>query len=61
MPETSLEDQFLELLKKNEKFRLIVASYLGYDKILNKLEEHDKKFNSILEEIKLLRSEQTKL
>ncbi|MGC8935041.1 MAG: hypothetical protein ACP5LN_07795 [Thermoproteota archaeon] len=61
MSETSLEDQFLELLKKNEKFRLLVASYLGYDKILSKLEEHDKKFNSILEEIKLLRSEQTKL
>jgi len=57
----SLEDQFLELLKKNEKFRLAVASYLGYEEILRKLREHDEKFNSILEEIKLLRIETRKL
>jgi len=57
----SLEDQFLELLKKNEKFRLAVAFYLGYDEILRKLREHDEKFNSILEEIKLLRIETNKL
>ncbi|MBO3801141.1 MAG: hypothetical protein QW314_03740 [Thermoproteota archaeon] len=61
MSETSLEDQFLELLKKNEKFRLAVASYLGYGEILRKLSEHDEKFNSILEEIKLLREEQNRL
>jgi predicted nuclease with TOPRIM domain len=61
MSEASLEDQFLELLKKNEKFRLAVASYLGYNEILRKLSEHDEKFNSILEEIKLLREGQEKL
>jgi hypothetical protein len=61
MSEASLEDQFLELLKKNEKFRLAVASYLGYNEILRKLSEHDEKFNSILEEIKLLREDQNKL
>lgn len=57
----SLEDQFLKLLKKDEKFRLAIASYLGYNKISEKLDKYDKKFNSILEEIKLLREDQNKL
>ncbi|QOJ78786.1 hypothetical protein IG193_08570 [Infirmifilum lucidum] len=57
----SLEEQFLELLKKDEKFRLAVASYLGYDEILRRLREHDEKFNAILGEIKLLREDQKKL
>ncbi|MGB9759475.1 MAG: PD-(D/E)XK nuclease family protein [Thermoproteota archaeon] len=57
----SLEDHFLKLLKKDEKFRLAVASYLGYDKIFNKLDMHDKKFDSILKEIKASREDQKKL
>jgi hypothetical protein len=57
----SLEEEFLSILEKNKKFRLAVASYLGYEEILKRISEHDAKFEAILREIKLLREGQEKL
>ena len=44
----SLQSDILRLLKEDETFRYAVLGLLGYDTILRRLEEHDKKFNAIL-------------
>ncbi len=41
----------LELLEEDEEFRLAVAAKVGLLEILQKLEEHDRKFNEILERL----------
>ena len=44
--------KLLELLEKDEEFRLAVAGLIGYREILERLEEHDRKFEEIMQEIK---------
>ncbi len=56
-----LKREFLELLEKDLEFRYAVAGFLGFSEILKRLEEHDKKFQEILAEIKALRENQDKL
>ena len=46
------EEEFLERLEKDRKFRMAVAGLLGYREIMEKLESHDRKFNEILEELR---------
>ncbi|MGC8932748.1 MAG: PD-(D/E)XK nuclease family protein [Candidatus Methanodesulfokora sp.] len=53
----SLKKEFLRLLEEDEEFRLAVAGALGYGEVLRRLEEHDKKFAEILNEIKKLRED----
>ncbi len=43
---------FLKMLEEDEEFRLAVAAKIGLLEILKKLEEHDRKFNEILEELR---------
>ena len=47
----SLQSDILRLLKEDETFRYAVLGLLGYDTILRRLEEHDRKFNAILERL----------
>ncbi|WP_440059595.1 hypothetical protein ACSU1N_00075 [Thermogladius sp. 4427co] len=49
-----LKKEFLELLESDKEFRYAVAGYLGLSEILKRLEEHDKKFNEIVEELKAI-------
>ena len=58
---TQLKRQFFELLDKDLEFRYTVAGYLGLSEILRRLEEHDKRFEEILAEIRALREDQHKL
>jgi len=48
---SSLQSDILRLLKEDETFRYAVLGLLGYDTILRRLEEHDRKFNAILERL----------
>ena len=64
----SLKQEFIQLLKEDEEFRLTVAAYIGLDEILRQLREHSEKFNQLLaetrklwEEVKSLREGQEKL
>ena len=41
--------EFLRLLEEDEEFRLAVAAKIGLLEILQKLEQHDRKFNEMLE------------
>jgi hypothetical protein len=52
---SSLQSDILRLLKEDETFRYAVLGLLGYDTILRRLEEHDRKFNAILEELSIHR------
>ena len=56
-----LKKEFLDLLEKDLEFRYAVAGYLGLSEILKRLEEHDKKFEEVLAEIRALREGQSKL
>jgi septation ring formation regulator EzrA len=56
-----LRKQFLELLEKDKEFRYTVAGYLGLSEILQRFDEHDKKFEKILEEIRSLEEYQNKI
>ena len=47
----SLKKRILKLLEEDEEFRLVVAAKVGLLKILEKLEQHDRKFNEILERL----------
>jgi predicted nuclease with TOPRIM domain len=58
---SELKRQFMELLEKDVEFRYAVAGYLGLSEIIKRLDEHDRKFNEILAEIKALREDQKKL
>ncbi len=51
----SLKEQILDLLEKDREFRLAVGSLVGYKEILNRLAEHDRKFNEVLSEIRDIR------
>ncbi len=46
-----LKEEFIRLLEKDKEFRYLVAGILGYRDILERLEEHDKKFNEILKKL----------
>ena len=48
---SSLKKRILKLLEEDEEFRLAVAAKVGLLKILEKLEQHDRKFNEILERL----------
>lgn len=50
-----LKEEILKLLREDEEFRWAVAGLLGYSEILKRFEEYDKKFNEILNELKLHR------
>ena len=43
--------EFLRLLEEDEEFWLAVAAKIGLLEILQKLEQHDRKFNEMLERI----------
>ncbi|MDK2373165.1 MAG: hypothetical protein QI197_07305 [Candidatus Korarchaeota archaeon] len=53
----SLEERkkFLKALQEDEEFRHAVAGAIGYGEILERLAEHDKKFNEIIAEIKAIK------
>ena len=58
METSELKSKFLDLLKKDEEFRLAVAGLIGLDAILNELKklhekglEHDKRFEAIEKEL----------
>jgi len=46
-----LKKAFLKLLEEDKEFRYTVAGYIGLGEILEKLEEHDRKFNEIMERL----------
>ncbi len=48
----TLKEEILELLEKDREFRLAIAALIGYKEILEKLAEHDRKFNEVVEEIR---------
>jgi len=48
----SLKEKMLSLLEKDREFRFAVAGMLGFRDILERLEEHDRKFNEIIAELR---------
>lgn len=48
----TVRKNIIELLKEDEEFRYAVAGLIGYDSILKKFEQHDAKFDAIMEEIR---------
>ncbi|OYT31375.1 MAG: hypothetical protein B6U94_03495, partial [Thermofilum sp. ex4484_79] len=46
-----LKEEFIKLLEEDKDFRYLVAGILGYRDILERLEEHDRKFNEILKKL----------
>jgi len=48
-----LKKAFLKLLEEDKEFRYTVAGYIGLGEILEKLEEHDRKFNEIMEILRM--------
>ncbi len=48
---SSIKEEILKLLEEDKEFRYAVAAKIGLLEILKKLEEHDRKFNEILERI----------
>ncbi|MGB9730323.1 MAG: DUF3782 domain-containing protein [Thermoprotei archaeon] len=48
----SFTEEFLTRLEKDKKFRLTVAGLIGYKEILERLSEHDKKFEELMMELK---------
>ncbi|MGQ4892380.1 MAG: hypothetical protein ACP6IP_07830, partial [Candidatus Njordarchaeia archaeon] len=48
----TLKKKIVELIEKDEEFRMFIASKIGLLKILEKMAEHDRKFNEIMEEIR---------
>jgi hypothetical protein len=51
----SLKEEFLRLLDIDKEFRYAVAGYLGIGEVLRRLEEHDRKFDEIIVELRDLR------
>ncbi len=47
--------RFLKALRDDEEFRHAVAGFIGYGEILERLAEHDRKFNEIIAEIKAIK------
>jgi hypothetical protein len=52
-----LKEKIIELLEKDREFRYAVAGLIGLDEILKRLDQHDRKFNEIIEEIRDIRKE----
>lgn len=48
----SITEEFLERLEKDREFRLAVAGLIGYSEILERLGEHDRKFEELLIELR---------
>ncbi|RZN39015.1 MAG: hypothetical protein EFT35_04155, partial [Methanophagales archaeon ANME-1-THS] len=48
MAEADLKSRILELIEKDREFRLSVAGLVGLKEVLERLEEHDRKFEEIL-------------
>ncbi len=59
--DVSLKEKMLRLLERDAEFRYAVAGLLGYRDILDRMREHDRKFNEILEELRRLRIDFQKL
>ena len=59
--QSELKEKFLELLDKDKEFRYAVAGYLGLADILKRLDRFEETQTKILEEIKEIRIEQSKL
>ena len=49
MAEVELKSGILAILEEDREFRLSVAGLVGLKEVLDKLNEHDRKFNEILE------------
>ncbi len=47
-----LKRELLRLLEEDREFRLAVAGLIGYRDVLDRLEEHDRKFNELLGELR---------
>ncbi|MEM0219275.1 MAG: DUF3782 domain-containing protein [Thermoproteota archaeon] len=58
---SSLKDEFLELLKRDEEFRYAVAGFLGLDEILKRLDKHEQRLIELREEMNKLREDTNKL
>jgi uncharacterized coiled-coil DUF342 family protein len=56
-----LKRQLLELLEKDEEFRLAVAGYLGLSETLKRLYSVEESIKELLEEVRALREDQRKL
>ena len=48
----NVKETFIKLLEEDKEFRFTVAGILGYRNILERLEEHDRKFNEVLSELR---------
>ena len=48
MAEADLKSRILELIERDHEFRLSVAGLVGLKEVLQRLEEHDRKFEEIL-------------
>ena len=59
--EAELKHKLLKLLKEDEEFRYAVAGLIGLGEVLRRLEEHDRKFNEILERLDRHEDELTRL
>jgi len=55
-----LKERLFKLLEEDKEFRFAVAGMLGFTDIMRRLEEHDRKFNEILEEIRGIKEEQAR-
>jgi len=49
---SKIREELIKLLEEDREFRLMVAGLIGLGDILKKLEEHDRKFNEILIELR---------
>ncbi len=52
MQSNDLKKEIIRLLKEDEEFRYTIGGLIGYNTIIERLIEHDNKFNSIMEEIR---------
>jgi len=48
MAEAELKSRILTLLEEDREFRMSVAGLVGFKEVLERLEEHDRRFNEIL-------------
>jgi uncharacterized coiled-coil DUF342 family protein len=56
-----IKTRILKMLKEDEEFRYAVAGLIGFTDILKRFEEHDRKFNEIIEELRDLRKEMSRI
>ncbi|GBC75313.1 hypothetical protein HRbin06_00631 [archaeon HR06] len=55
MQREELKKNIIKLLEEDKEFRYTVEGIIGYREILRRLEEHDRKFNEVIEELKVHR------